>query len=115
MMKKPHALKGRKKSAASIRKRLATMKAKKEAIARGEILPAPARATKFRKNPRKRVETRTFEQLSRDVGEAIWCLRESIKKTRQGIATGTVSLTEVSDEETYMYMAMRYLEGGLKP
>lgn len=112
MAKKPHPLKGKKKSAASIAKRLATMKAKKEAIARGEMMPEP-RVKKPRKNA-KRVEHRTFDQLVRDVGEAIWCLNQAVVGTRKGIAAGLISLTDVSDEEVYMYMAKRYLEGGLK-
>lgn len=113
--KKSHPLTGRKKSAASIRKRKETLARNRELREQGKLPPrASPTAKKLRKNA-KRVETRTFEQLTRDVGEAIWCLNQSVKATRQGIAAGTVSLTDVTDEETYMYMAKRYLEGGLKP
>lgn len=110
--KKPHPLKGRKKSAASIRKRLATLKAKREAKERGEIVEG--RATTYRRRKSKHMASRTLEQLERDVGEAIWCLERAVMGKRKAIRDGLASLTDVTDEETFMYMAMRYLQGGLK-
>lgn len=106
--KKAHPLEGRKQSPETIAKRLATNAKKRAAIERGEIAPT-------KRKSRKRVETRTFEQLSRDVGEALWCIEQTVAKTRRKIASGELSLTEVTDEETFLYMAKRYLEGGLKP
>ena len=105
--KKPHPLQGKKQTPETIAKRLKTLAKKRAAIARGEI-PAPKRKSK------KRIETRSFEALTRDVNEAIWCLEKAISGTRRAIASGQASLTDVTDEETFMYMAMRYLQGGLK-
>jgi hypothetical protein len=105
--KKEHPLKGRKQSPETIAKRRATLAKKRVAIAKGELLP------KQRKS-KKRIDTRTFEQLQRDVKEAVWCLEKAVAGTRRAIATGAASLTDVTDEETFMYMAMRYLQGGLR-
>lgn len=112
--KPPHPLKGRKKSAAAIKKLKATLAKKRRLREAGEL---PPRKSPGRKPGRKSkiVDLRTHEQLERDVGEAIWCLERAIRKTRVGIREGHVSLTQVTDEETFMYMAIRYLQGGLKP
>lgn len=107
---KPHPLKGKKKSAASIAKLKATLAAKKKLREQG-LIEAPAKKTR---KPRGRIETRTFEQLKRDTDEAIFCLERAIAGTRRKIKSGEIALTDVSDEETYMYMAIRYLHGGLK-
>lgn len=114
-LKKPHPLKGRKKSAASIRKRLATLKAKREAKARGELVE-PSRAAGFRKARKgRRVESRTYDQLVRDMAEIEWCLTQALKKKRLAIRDGVASLTDVTDEDAYLYMAIRYSQGGLQP
>lgn len=103
-----HPLKGRKKSAASIAKLKATL-AEKRKLREAGVLP------KQKRKSRKRVETRNFEQLVRDVNEARWCIEQAVTRTRSKIATGELSISEVTDEETYLYMAARYLDGGLKP
>lgn len=104
---KPHPLKGRKQSPETIAKRKATLAAKRAAR---ESKPEKRTYTK-----RKIVaETRSHEQLTRDVKEAIWCLEKAVASKRRAIATGAASLTDVTDEETFMYMAKRYLEGGLR-
>lgn len=104
---KPHPLKGRKQSPETIAKRKATLAAKRA-----------ARESK----PEKRAymkrsvvaETRTHEQLQRDVKEAIWCLEKAVASKRRAIHDGRASLTDVTDEETFLYMATRYLQGGLR-
>lgn len=114
--KKPHPLKGRKKSAAAIRKLKATLAEKRKLREQG-LLPArksPEPKIK-RKYSKKNIDTRTHEQLLRDVNEAVWCLERSIMGKRKAIRDGRASLTDVTDEETFTYMAMRYLQGGLKP
>lgn len=109
-MRKPHPLKGKKKSPESIAKRVATFKRNREKRA----LEPTQDDEPLPKQRRKRTppDTRSFEQLQRDVGEAVWCLKKAVTAKRREIAA---SLADVTDEETYMYMAMRYLEGGLKP
>lgn len=106
---KPHPLKGRKKSAAAIKKLKATL-AKKRKLREQGLLP-PRKGGRKPKN----ADTRTHEQLARDVKEAIWCLGRAVAGKRRAIRDGLATLTDVTDEETYMYMAMRYLQGGLKP
>lgn len=112
-MTKPHHLKGKKKSAESIRKMLATRAERKAARERGEAPPV-AKATKPRK-PRSQFVSRSLESLERDVKEALWCIDRAVAGTRRKIRSGELSLTDVTDEETFLYMAKRYLEGGLKP
>lgn len=114
--KKPHPLKGRKLSPETIAKRLATLAAKRAAYdPRFDNSKAWGKPEK-RKYTKRQVtsDTRTHEQLQRDVKEAIWCLGKSVASTRRKIAAGELSLTEVTDEETFQYMAMRYLQGGLR-
>lgn len=106
-----HPLKGRKQSPETIAKRQATFAAKRAARqqARGE------QPEKRKYNKRQVVaDTRTHEQLQRDVKEAVWCLEKAVANKRRAIATGAASLFDVTDEETFMYMAMRYLQGGLR-
>lgn len=107
VIRKKHPLKGRKQNPETIAKRMATLAEKKRLREAGE-LPPPKR--KYN----KRVDPRTFEQLQRDVKEAAWCLEKAIAGKRRDIATGQASITDVTDEETFMYMAMRYLQGGLR-
>jgi hypothetical protein len=111
--KKQHPLKGRKQSPETIAKRLATLAAKRTARENGErsfdLLPP-----KRKYNKRQHADTRTHEQLMRDVKEATWCLEKAVAGKRAAIATGAASLTDVTDEETFMYMAIRYLQGGLR-
>lgn len=111
-MKKPHPLKGRKVSKETIAKRLATLAANR-AMRNSDEAPKPKRA--YTKRKIGTLVVRTPEQLMRDVKEALWCIDRAVEKTRRKIASGELSLTDVSDEETFMYMAKRYLEGGLKP
>jgi hypothetical protein len=110
--KKPHPLKGRKKSAESIAKMKATLAEKKRLreLAATEAPSKPTRKYTKRQHP----DNRTHEALVRDVKEAIWCLEKAVAGTRRAIAAGRVSLTDVTDEETFLYMAIRYLQGGLR-
>lgn len=108
VVKKPHPLKGRKQSLETIAKRIATLTKKRAAIASGEVMP------KRKYKSKKFVDTRTFEQLQRDVTESLHCMNKAVSQIRREIASGQRSLTEVTDFETYVYMAKRYLEGGLK-
>jgi hypothetical protein len=110
MTSKPHPLKGRKKSAATIAKMKATL-AEKKRMREAGLLPKQQK----RKSPRSRFATRTLEALERDAKEALWCIDRAVAGTRRKIQAGELSLTDVTDEETFMYMAKRYLEGGLKP
>lgn len=107
VVKKEHPLKGRKQSPETIAKRKATLAAKRAAREQG---------TEKRKYTKRKVaaDTRTHEQLQRDVKEAVWCLEKAVARKRMKIATGEASLVDVTDEETFMYMAMRYLQGGLR-
>lgn len=112
---KPHPLKGRKQSPETLAKRKATLAAKKRLREQtGSVsMPLPnnhKRAYKKRANP----DNRTHEALARDVKEAQWCLEKAVASKRAAIATGAASLTDVTDEETFMYMAIRYLQGGLR-
>jgi len=109
MSKKSHPLKGRKLSPETLAKRSETYAKKRAAKAAG-VLPEKRGYTK------RRVESdaRTFEQLQRDVKEAAWCLEKAVAGKRRAIASGAASITDVTDEETFMYMAMRYLRGGLR-
>lgn len=107
--KKQHPLKGRKQSPETIAKRKATLAAKRAAREAGE------QPEKRKYNKRKlAADTRTHEQLQRDVKEAVWCLEKAVASKRRAIATGQAALTDVTDEETFMYMATRYLQGGLR-
>lgn len=111
MVAKKHPLTGRKQSPETIAKRKATLAAKRAAREAGEVrLPGQQKRSYSRKTP----DLRTHEALQRDVKEAIWCLEKAVAGTRRAIATGKASLTDVTDEETFMYMAMRYLQGGLR-
>jgi ribosomal protein S10 len=119
MSKKTHPLAGRKQSKETIAKRLATIAERRAARAKGESLHA-ASLPKQQKRPytKRRLpafDPRTHEQLQRDVHEALWCIDKAVAKTRLKIRSGELSLTDVTDEETFLYMAKRYLEGGLKP
>lgn len=105
--KKEHPLKGRKQSPETLAKRKATMAAKRAAR---EAKPETRKYTKRK----VAADTRTHEQLLRDVKEAIWCLEKAVASKRRAISDGTASLTDVTDEETFMYMATRYLQGGLR-
>lgn len=108
MVAKKHPLTGRKQSPETIAKRKATLAAKRAARESGE-------PEKRKYNKRKlAADTRTHEQLQRDVKEAVWCLEKAIASKRRAIATGQAALTDVTDEETFMYMATRYLQGGLR-
>jgi hypothetical protein len=109
---KPHPLKGRKQSPETIAKRKKTLAAKRAAREAGE-LKSPLEKPKLGRRPRQ-PDTRSHEQLLRDVKEATWCLEKAVASKRQAIAAGQASLTDVTDEETFMYMAKRYLEGGLR-
>lgn len=117
---KPHPLKGRKLAPETIAKRKATYAAKRAAReagdARASVNKAMGTLVKRAYNKRKpsQIETRTHERLLRDVKEAIWCLEKAVASKRRAIAAGTASLTDVTDEETFMYMAARYLQGGLR-
>jgi hypothetical protein len=116
VVKKEHPLKGRKKSAASIEKMKATLAAKRaarEAAQKNGLIVAKPERKKYTKR-QVQPDTRTFEQLKRDVKEAQWCLEKSVAGKRRAIATGAASLTDVTDEETFLYMAIRYLQGGLR-
>lgn len=108
--KKAHPLKGRKQAPETIAKRLATLAAKRAAREAG-VKPEEKRQYNKRKVA---ADTRTHEQLARDVKEAIWCLEKSVAGKRRAIAEGKASLTDVTDEETFLYMAIRYLQGGLR-
>jgi hypothetical protein len=114
-MKKPHPLKGRKVSKETIAKRLATLAANR-AGRNTEEEPKPKRKyTKRAVRKSLHFDTRSLDQLKRDMNEALWCLDQAVARTRRKIASGELSLSEVTDEETFLYMAKRYLEGGLKP
>lgn len=110
MTKKKHPLAGRKQKPETIAKRLATLAAKRAAREAGTV-----EKRKYTKRKPARIAPRTPEALERDVKEALWCIDQAVAKTRRKIAAGELSLTEVTDEETFLYMAKRYLEGGLKP
>lgn len=114
MAKKPHPLKGRKLSPETIAKRIATLAKKRAARAKeiSEEQPLPKR--KYTKHKVAKLIVRTPEQLMRDIKEALWCIDQAVTTTRRKIVSGELSLTDVTDEETYLYMAKRYLEGGLK-
>lgn len=108
MVAKKHPLSGRKQSPETIAKRKATLAAKRAAREAGGAEPR-------KYNKRKLApDTRTHEQLQRDVKEAVWCLEKAVASKRRAIATGQAALTDVTDEETFMYMATRYLQGGLR-
>ncbi len=108
--KKPHPLKGRKQSAATIAKRLATLAANRKLREQPGLASKPTKHKRPRTNP----DTRSQEALIRDVKEALWCLEKAVANKRLAIATGRASLMDVTDEETFMYMAIRYLQGGLR-
>lgn len=112
--KKQHPLKGRKQPPETIAKRLATMAANRAARETGEIGDRNPLAKTKPGRKRRQPDTRTHEQLTRDVNEAIWCLDKAVAGKRLAIASGEASLTDVTDEETFLYMAKRYLEGGLR-
>lgn len=114
MAKKPHPLKGRKLAPETIAKRIATL-AKKRAAREKEGAVPEAQKRKYTKRKVAKLIVRTSEQLMRDVKEALWCIDQAVVTIRRKIASGELSLTDVTDEETYLYMAKRYLEGGLKP
>jgi hypothetical protein len=114
--KKQSPLKGRKQSPETIAKRMATLAAKRAAREKEERsfnLLEPQQKRKYNKR-KVVVDTRTPEQLKRDVQEAIWCIDKAVAGTRLKIRSGEISLTDVTDEETFLYMAKRYLEGGLR-
>ncbi len=110
---KPHPLKGRKKSAASIAKMKATL-AEKKRLREAGVLPKQQKRT-YTKRRGPVFDPRTHEQLQRDVKEALYCIDMAVANTRRKIRSGELSLHDVTDEETFLYMAKRYLEGGLKP
>lgn len=117
MAPKKHPLTGRKQSPETIAKRKATLAAKRAAREAHDPRSDNSQPWGGKRKYNKRkvaVETRTHEQLTRDVKEAIWCLEKAVAGKRRAIATGDASLTDVTDEETFMYMAMRYLQGGLR-
>lgn len=118
MAKKPHPLKGRKVAPETIAKRIATLAKKRAARAKKVMLPGEEQTSpkkrKYSKRKVTRLVVRTPEQLIRDIKEALWCIDQAVTTTRRKIVSGELSLTDVTDEETYLYMAKRYLEGGLK-
>jgi hypothetical protein len=87
--------------------------AEKKRLREAGVLPKQQKRPYTRK--RLPFEPRTHEQLERDMKEALWCIDRAVAQTRRRIAAGELSLTDVTDEETFLYMAKRYLEGGLKP
>jgi hypothetical protein len=117
--KKPHPLTGRKKSPEAVAKMKATKAEQKRLREAGTTQGIHFRGIpEKRKYTKRKIATvviRSPEQLMRDVKEALWCIDRAVSKTRSKIASGELSLTDVSDEETFLYMAKRYLEGGLKP
>lgn len=119
MTKKKHPLAGRKQSKETIAKRLATIaarRAQKELDKNEYAQPLPKQQKRtYTKRQVRPVDTRTHEQLRRDVTEALWCIDQAVTNTRRKIRSGELALNKVTDEETFLYMAQRYLEGGLKP
>lgn len=116
MKPKKHPLAGRKQSPETIAKRQATLarrRAERE-LDQGFTVANPEKR-KYTKRKIGTLVVRTPEQMLRDIREALWCIDQAVSKTRRKIASGELSLTEVTDEETFLYMAKRYLEGGLKP
>lgn len=114
MTNKKHPLAGRKQKPETIAKRLATL-AKKRAARTKEVALSDQQKRKYTKRKVAKFVERSTDQLMRDVKEALWCIDQAVANTRRKIASGELSLTDVTDEETYLYMAKRYLEGGLKP
>lgn len=106
---KPHPLTGVKKDPKAVEKMKETKRLQREATERGEEPPK----RKYTKRP-KSFQTRTPDQIQRDASEALHCIDKAVSIIRREIQAGTRSLTEVTDYETYVYMAKRYLEGGLK-
>lgn len=113
-IKKEHPLKGRKQKPETIAKRMATLAAKRAAQVGSVSMPLPNKGKRQYNKRKVAADSRTHEQLTRDVKEAIWCLEKAVARKRMKIATGEASLVDVTDEETFMYMAIRYLQGGLR-
>jgi hypothetical protein len=95
-----HPLKGRKLTKKQLAQRAATRAANKAAP------PEPKRKAKE--------GARTVEQVLADMKEAHYYVDKAVGYVRREIRAGQRKLNEVTDFEVCMYMAKRYLEGGMR-
>lgn len=113
MVPKKHPLAGRKLAPETIAKRLKTLAEKRRLKEAGAVAAPPKTKRPYTKRKIVAPDQRTFEQLQRDVKEAIYCLDKCVIAHRRSSSLA-VNFATVTDEETFLFMAKRYLEGGLK-